>query len=81
MRPPGREYRVLPNRYEVRVQGALSSALAETFLPFETATERGGTVTVISGPVADQSDLSGLLQTVDMLGLVLIEVRPAEATD
>ena len=63
-------------QYEIRVQGALSAALAEVFTPWHIATEQHGTVTVISGTITDQADLSGVLQTVDLLGLDLLEVRP-----
>ncbi len=62
--------------YEIRVEGTLSDAIAEAFLPWRAETD--GRDTVIRGLIADQSELGGLLQTIDSLGLVLVEVRPSE---
>jgi hypothetical protein len=67
---------VFPQRYEIRVQGALSPPLRYAFAPLTTQTEAEGTVTVLSGVLADQAELTGVLHSVDSLGLQLIEVRP-----
>lgn len=67
---------MIAQRYELRLQGTLTPALAAAFLPLQTTTEHGGAVTVVHGTVNDQAELSGLLQTIDALGLVLLEVRP-----
>ena len=34
-------------------------------------------MTVLSGVIGDQAELSGILNTMDGLGLVLLELRPA----
>ena len=60
-------------RYEVSVQGVLDGRWAAWFEGLQVTDD--GRQTVISGPVADQAALHGLLNRVCDLGLVLISVR------
>ena len=63
-----------PARYEIRVRGVLDSGWSAWFEGLEvTSDDRGQTV--ISGPVADQAALHGLLAKVRDLGLPLLSVR------
>lgn len=70
---------VFPQAYEVRVRGTLPPSLRSAFRPLESRSEADGTVTVISGLIRDQAELTGILNTLDSLGLRLLEVRPARA--
>ena len=60
-------------RYEIRVQGVLDQRWTAWFEGLAIGSDDGQTV--ISGPVADQAALHGLLNQVCDLGLVLISVR------
>ncbi len=62
-----------PARYEIRIEGVLDSHWAAWFEGLEVNSE--GTQTVISGPLADQPALHGLLAKIRDLGLCLISVR------
>jgi hypothetical protein len=62
-------------RYEIRLTGHLDARWAGWFDGLTVAREADGT-TVISGPVADQAALHGLLQRVRDLGLPLVSVTP-----
>jgi hypothetical protein len=62
-----------PARYEIRIEGALGSRSAAWFDGLQVESE--GTQTVISGLLADQAALHGLLAKVRDLGLGLISVR------
>ena len=68
---------MFPQHYDFRVKGALPASIRDVFLPLSTSLEASGTVTVLSGVIADQAELSGILNTMDNLGLVLLELRPA----
>jgi hypothetical protein len=59
--------------YEIRVEGLLDSRWAAWFDGL--AVHAAGTQTVISGPLADQAALHGVLVKVRDLGLVLASVR------
>ncbi|MBV9929078.1 MAG: hypothetical protein JOZ96_28970 [Acidobacteria bacterium] len=61
--------------YEIRVRGRLDERWGEFFDGMEIAS--GEEVTTISGVVADQSALHGLLERVRDSGLVLISVNSA----
>jgi hypothetical protein len=72
---PGR-----PARYEIRVDGVLDGRWADWFGGLQLTSD--GTQTVISGLLADQPALHGVLAKVRDLGLCLISVRwlgPGEA--
>jgi hypothetical protein len=60
-------------RYEIRVEGALDRHWAAWFDGLQVTSEDAETV--ISGPLADQPALHGLLARVRDLGLCLISVR------
>ena len=62
-----------PARYEVRVADVLDSRWATWFGGLEINGQ--GEETVISGVLADQSALHGLLTRIGDLGLCLISVR------
>ena len=68
-----------PARYEIRVAGVLDDRWAEWFGGL--LVESDGTQTVISGLVADQPALHGLLAKIHDLGLSLILVRRLDAGD
>ena len=63
----------LNSRYEIRVKGVLDGRWAAWFEDLQVSSD--GEETVISGPVADQAALHGLLTKVRDLGLFLISVR------
>ena len=60
-------------RYEIRLAGHLDSHWATWFDGLSVSPQADGT-TLISGPIADQSALHGLLQRVRDLGLPLVSV-------
>jgi hypothetical protein len=72
----------LPARYEIRVNGVLDGRWADWFGGLHVTSDR--TQTVISGVLADQPALHGVLAKVRDLGLCLVSVRrlgPNEAAD
>jgi hypothetical protein len=74
---PGR-----PARYEIRVDGVLEARWGDWFGGLQLSSD--GTQTVISGLLADQPALHGVLAKVRDLGLCLISVRrlgPGEAAN
>jgi hypothetical protein len=60
-------------RYEIRLAGHLDARWAAWFDGLTVRHESDGT-SVISGPIADQAALHGLLQRVRDLGLPLVSV-------
>jgi hypothetical protein len=60
-------------RYEIRVEGILDRRWTSWFGGLRIYSDHSQTV--ISGPVADQAALHGLLNRVCDLGLVLLSVR------
>ena len=66
-----------PARYEIRVGGVLDDRWADWFGC--RLVESDGTQTVITGLVADQPALHGLLAKIRDLGLYLISVRRLDA--
>ncbi len=61
------------SRYEIRVKGILDGRWTAWFEGLQVSSD--GEDTVISGSVADQAALHGLLTKVRDLGLFLISVR------
>jgi len=59
--------------YEIRVEGCLTDQWAEWFESLSITQVNGETL--ITGPVADQAALFGLLKKVRDLGLVLVSVN------
>jgi hypothetical protein len=64
-------------RYEIRLKGHLDSRWAAWFDGLSLTNESDGT-TVISGLVADQAALHGLLQKVRDVGLPLVSVTQVD---
>ena len=64
-------------RYEIRLTGHLDARWAAWFDGLTVSHEGDGT-TLISGPIADQAALHGLLQRVRDLGLPLVSVTRDE---
>ena len=60
-------------RYEIRLKGHLDTRWAAWFDGLSLSHQSDGT-TVISGPIADQTALHGLLQKVRDTGLPLVSV-------
>jgi hypothetical protein len=65
-------------RYEIRLTGHLDERWGAWFDGM-TVSRAGDGTTVVSGPVADQAALHGVLQRVRDLGLPLISVRQVGA--
>jgi hypothetical protein len=61
------------SRYEIRVQGVLDGRWTAWFEGMQLVGD--GSQTIISGPLADQAALHGVLNKLCDLGLVLISVR------
>ena len=61
--------------YRIRIEGHLDQRWADWFGDMTLDRQPDGT-TVLHGPVADQSALHGLLQTIRDLGLPLLSVTP-----
>jgi hypothetical protein len=59
--------------YEFRIKGRLSDTLCGEFEDFSAAVQPAETV--MRGEVRDQSELHGLLDRIQSLGLELLEVR------
>jgi hypothetical protein len=74
------EKRNLPPCYEIRLKGHLDSQWAEWFGGLTIILEEDGT-TLLSGPVADQAALHGLLKKVRDLGMPLVSVCPCQSND
>ena len=62
-----------PLIYEIRVAGQLSPQWMDWFEGLAVTLERSGN-TLLSGPVADQAALHGLLKKVRDLGMPLVSV-------
>lgn len=66
-----------PTIYEIRVEGHLDREWSDWFESLTITPEEDGT-TLLSGPVADQAALHGLLKKVRDLGAPLISINPVE---
>ncbi len=64
--------------YEIRVKGVLDGRWSEWFDGM-TISSRANGETTLSGPVADQAALHGLLARVRDLGVSLVSVRRRDA--
>jgi hypothetical protein len=68
-----------PERYEIRLKGHLDDRWADWFAEMHITHASDGT-TILTGPVADQAALHGLLRKVRDLGMPLISVLRADPT-
>ena len=66
--------------YRIRIAGHLDQWWADWFGEMSLSRDVDGT-TLLHGPVADQSALHGLLQTIRDLGLPLLSVTPDPTTN
>ena len=66
-----------PSVYEIRLKGHIGPQWTEWFDGMAVARDDAG-VTILTGPVADQAALHGLLRKVRDLGIPLISVRIKE---
>lgn len=64
---------VVPADYEIRIKGRLSDSVSGAFEDFTAAVRPAETV--MRGELRDQSELHGVLDRIQSLGLELIEVR------
>lgn len=64
---------------EIRVMGKLEPSWSEWFDPLDIRSESGNTI--ISGFVADQPALQGLIEKISMLGLKVVSIRFAGPTE
>jgi hypothetical protein len=62
-----------PQRHQIRVRGRLGQMIRSAFPTLEAQVEGGDTV--LTGVLADQAALYGVLAEAEALGLELIEVR------
>jgi hypothetical protein len=76
-RHTSKEDRAGAERYEIRLAGHLDARWAAWFDGL-TVGQQGDGTTLISGPIADQAALHGLLQRVRDLGLPLVSVTRDE---
>ena len=67
-----------PERYEIRLKGYLDERWADWFEGLTITREDNGD-TLLTGPVADQAALHGLLKKVRDLGMPLVSVSPVES--
>jgi hypothetical protein len=68
-----------PQRYEICVAGRLGSMIRSAFPDMQARTQDGDTV--LSGVLADQAALYGVLAQIEAFGLELIEVRRLDWPD
>ena len=66
--------------YEIRVKGLLDEKWSDWFDSF-TITPQGDDETLLTGPVADQAALHGLLGKIRDLGLPLLSVKRVESEE
>jgi len=64
---------VVPTGYEIRVKGRLSDTVTGAFEDFTASMKPAETT--LRGEIRDQSELHGLLDQLQSLGLELIEVK------
>lgn len=77
------EFRPDPNQpviYQIRVRGHLGAAWADWFEGLTLTLDESGDA-LLSGPLADQAALHGLLKKIRDFGLPLLSVNRMEAGD
>jgi hypothetical protein len=68
-----------PEHYEIRLEGVLHEGWSTWFEGLRVRAD--GTQTVITGQLADQSELHGVLAQIRDLGMCLISVRRIDADE
>ncbi len=68
-----------PEHYEIRVEGVLHEGWSTWFEGLRVSAD--GTQTVITGQLADQSALHGVLAKIRDLGMRLVSVRRLDVDD
>jgi hypothetical protein len=68
-----------PRRYEIRVRGRLGDTIRSAFPALQARTL--GDSTVLTGELADQAALYGVLSECEAFGLELLEVRSMDQHD
>ena len=71
------DHRHAGTRYEIRLKGHLDSRWGD-WLGGMSLTHAGDGTTVVTGPVADQAALHGLLQKLRDMGVTLISINETE---
>ncbi len=66
--------------YEIRLKGHLDSRWAEWFEGLTITLEKNGN-TLLSGPLADQAALHGILKKVRDLGMALVSVNQVQCNE
>lgn len=66
-----------PQRYEIRVRGPIGPTIMQAFPTL--ALSRSGQDTVLTGSLADQCALYGVIHELEALGLELLEIRSLPA--
>ena len=66
-------------RYRLVLRGELGDSFAFLFDGMQLHSQAG--MTVLSGPVADQAHLLGLIEQIQELGIELVSVNPDHETD
>lgn len=66
-----------PNIYQIRIKNHLDNQWTDWFCSMTITLEEDG-VTLLTGPVADQAALHGLLKKIRDLGIPLISVNRVE---
>jgi hypothetical protein len=64
---------LLPQRYQISVRGRLGQTIRAAFPALQARTR--GEDTTLTGTLADQAALYGVLAEIEALGLELLEVR------
>ena len=62
-----------PRHYEIRVRGPIGTTMMQAFPTL--AASRTGQDTLLTGSLADQSALYGVIHQLEALGLQLLEIR------
>jgi len=66
--------------YEIRIKGILDKKWSDWFDGFSITQQHPSNETLLTGPVADQAALYGLLSKIRDLGLPLLSVQQIERT-
>jgi hypothetical protein len=68
-----------PRVYQIRVAGNLDRKWSDWFDGLTIVPQAGGDETLLTGPIADQAALHGILDKIHDLGLPLLAVQQMES--